>query len=131
MQLAPQPRDAAALFAQANAVRRAGELERAIGLYQSLQRQFPESSQAHLASLSLGDLLFGLGDATGALAAYDAYLHSPKGSLTEEALFGRARCLARLGRTAEERQTWEQLVRRYPRSAYRPAADRRLEELGR
>jgi TolA-binding protein len=128
----PQQTGAASLFAEANAVRRAGELRRAVGLYQSLRQQFPESSQALLASLSIGDLLFGLGDPAGAFAAYDSYLnHFPAGALTEEALFGRARCLARLGRTAEERQTWEELVLRYPRSVYRPAANRRLEELGR
>jgi TolA-binding protein len=128
----PQPRDAAARFAQANAVRRNGELARAIGLYRALRLEFPESSHALVASLSLGDLLLGLGDPTGALAAYDAYLaHRPAGSLTEEALFGRTRCLARLHRQSEERRTWEELVRRYPRSAYRPAAERRLAELGR
>jgi TolA-binding protein len=132
MELPPPPRDAASLFAEANAVRRSGDLRRAIDLYRALRRQFPESSQARLASLSLGDLLRGLGDAAGALAAYDSYLaHASAGALTEEALFGRARCLARLGRPAEERQTWEELVHRYPRSAYRPAAERRLQELER
>ena len=122
--------DARSLFAQANAVRRAGELGRAIGLYQTLRRDFPGSAQALLASVSVGDLLLRLGDPAGAIAAYDSYLeHASGGALTEEALFGRARCLASLGRAAEERQTWEDLVRRFPRSAYQPAASKRLGEL--
>jgi len=130
---APPPKkdDAASLFAAANAVRRAGELGQAMGLYQSLRRQFPESGQALLASLSVADILLDLGDPAGAIGAYDSYLNrNPPGALTEEALFGRARCLARLGRPVEERQTWEELVRHYPRSAYRPSADRRLQVLG-
>jgi TolA-binding protein len=125
------PPDVRSLFAEANAVRRAGELGRAVGLYQRLGRDFPGSAQALLASVSEGDLLLRLGDPAGALAAFDSYLdHASGGSLAEEALFGRARCLARLGRTAEERQTWEALVHRFPRSAYQPAALKRLGELG-
>jgi TolA-binding protein len=126
----PQP-TARSLFAEANAVRRAGEIRRAIGLYQRLRRDFPGSAQAILASVSMGDLLLRLGDPAGAVTAYDSYrAHASGGALTEEALFGRARCLARLGRAAEERQTWEELVRRFPRSAYQPAAAKRLKELG-
>jgi TolA-binding protein len=101
-------------------------------LYRTLRGQFPESNQALLSALSEGDLLLSLADHAGALAAYDAYLaRRPPGSLTEEALFGRARALGKLGQSAEERQTWEELARRFPRSAYAPAAKRRLEDLGR
>jgi TolA-binding protein len=124
------PATAASLFAEANAVRRSGEIRAAIGLYQSLRRRFPESSQALLSAVSVGDLLLGEGEAAGAVTAYGAYLRgSPDGALTEEALFGRARGLRMLGRDVEERQTWEQLLRRFPRSAYQPAACRRLREL--
>ena len=124
------PPDARSLFAEANAVRRAGELGRAVGLYQRLRRDFPGSAQALLASVSAGELLLRLGDPAGAVAAYDSYLeHASGGALTEEALLGRARCLARLGRNAEEQQTWEDLVHRFPRSAYQPAAVKRLGEL--
>jgi Tetratricopeptide repeat len=122
--------DARSLFAEANAVRRAGELGRAVGLYQRLRRDFPKSVQSLLASVSAADLLLRLGDPAGAIAAYDSYLeHASGGALTEEALFGRARCLARLGRTAEERQTWEDLVHGFPQSAYQPVAIKRLGEL--
>jgi TolA-binding protein len=123
--------DAGAMFAQANAVRRSGDLRRAIGLYQALRRDFPESSESRLATVSEGDLLLGLGDAAGAIVAYDMYLRNARGgSLMEEALFGRARCLAGLRRATEERQAWEELMRRFPQSAYQTAAAKRLAELG-
>jgi TolA-binding protein len=126
----PTQPSAASLFAEANAVRRSGDIGKAIGLYQSLRQRFPESSQALLSAVSVGDLLLGTGDAAGAILAYSAYLRgSPSGSLTEEALFGRARGLRLLGRSGEERQTWEEILRRFPRSAYQPAASRRLREL--
>jgi TolA-binding protein len=122
----------ASLFAEANAVRRTGDVRLAIGLYQSLRQHFPKSSQALVSAISVGDLLLGEGEPANAIAAYGAYLRgSPTGSLTEEALFGRARGLGLLGRSAEERQTWEELLRRFPRSAYQPAASRRLKELAR
>lgn len=124
------PPDARSLFAEAHAVRRAGGLGRAVGLYHRLGRDFPGSAEALLASVSLGDLLLRLGDPAGAVAAFDSYLERASGgALAEEALVGRARSLARLGRTAEERQTWEDLVHRFPRSAYQPAAIKRLGEL--
>jgi TolA-binding protein len=132
--LAPPPAaqpapTAVSLFAEANAVRRRGETRQAVAMYKSLRQRFPESSQAMLSAISLGDLLLA-DDPAGAVAAYSAYLHdSPHGSLTEEALFGRARGLRTLGRVAEERQTWQELARRFPRSAYQPMALRRLQEL--
>lgn len=120
---------AVSLFAEANAVRRRGDIRQAVRLYQSLRQRFPESSQALLSAISLGDLLLG-DDPARAVAAYSAYLRdSPNGSLTEEALFGRARGLRTLGRTEEERRTWQELSRRFPRSAYQPTALRRLQEL--
>lgn len=121
---------AASLFSEANTVRRSGDLRKAIALYQSLRQRFPASSQAMLSAISVGDLLLAEGDAAGAIAAYGAYLHGvPQGNLTEEALYGRARGQRMLGRNAEERQTWEELVQRFPRSAYQPFASRRLREL--
>jgi TolA-binding protein len=121
---------AASLFAAANAARRAGDLRGAQALYRRLRAEFPGSAEARLASISVGDLLVGLDDARGALAAFDAYLvEMPDGPLREEALFGRARSLRKLGRGAAERDTWRTLLREFPRSAYEDAARRRLEEL--
>jgi TolA-binding protein len=125
----PEPTPAS-LFAQANALRRTGDVRKAIDLYQVLRQRFPDSDQAHLSALSQGDLLLGEGESAKAVAAYDAYLRAvPRGALTEEALFGKARGLGLLGQRREERQTWEELARRFPRSAYHPAAARRLKEL--
>ncbi len=119
-----------ALFARANAVRRAGEVREAIALYQTLRQRFPASEEARLAAISQGDLLLGAGEPARAIEAYAAYLRAaPHGSLTEEALFGRARGLGLLGRDREEREAWEDLARRFPSSAYHPAAERRLREL--
>ena len=120
----------ASLFAHANAVRRAGEVREAIALYQDLRQRFPDSPQAQLSAISQGDLLLGEGEPAKAIAAYAAYLQAaPSGRLAQEALFGKARGLGLLGRNQEERRTWEELARRFPHSAYRPAAARRLQEL--
>jgi TolA-binding protein len=133
VEAAPSPDNtdtAASLFTQANAVRRAGEVGRAIALYQALRQRFPDSEEAHLSSISQGDLLLGEGEPGRAIAAYSAYLRAaPRGSLTEEALFGKARSLGLLDRQREERETWQELTRRFPHSAYRPAAQRRVREL--
>jgi len=121
---------AASVFADANAARRRGEIPKAIALYESLRERFPDSSQALLSFISVGDLLLGEGAADKAVAAYGAYLRgAPHGALTEEALYGRARGLRLAGRSAEERQTWQELLRRFPRSAYEPTASWRLREL--
>lgn len=121
---------AASLFAEAKATRSAGDLRRAVGLYQVLRRQFPDSAEAHLSSISLGDLLWDLHAPIGALDAFDSYLaEMPAGPLREEALFGRARCLRRLGRNKAEEETWNLLVREFPRSAYEQLARQRISEL--
>jgi TolA-binding protein len=132
--LSPQGNDSettpASLFAEANSVRRAGEVRKAIGLYQALRQRFPDSEEARLSAISQGDLLLTEGEPAKAIAAYAAYLRAvPRGSLTEEALFGKARGLELLGRSREERETWQELAQRFPRSAYQPAARRRLREL--
>jgi TolA-binding protein len=130
--VAASPTTAAALFDEANAMRRTGELRRAAGLYQALRRQFPASAEARLASISLGDLLLDLDEPSAALRAFDSYLAEVRaGPLAAEALFGRARCLRKLGQDEAERETWTTLLRDFPRSGYEPAARRRLEELRR
>jgi TolA-binding protein len=107
-------------------------MARAVDGYRSLRARCPRSEEARSAVISLGELLLRLGDGPGALAAFDAYLaESPDGALTEEALFGRARSLRALGRLEDERGTWRGLVGRFPGSAYRSAAARRLSELER
>jgi outer membrane protein assembly factor BamD (BamD/ComL family) len=124
------PATPASLFAEANGERRHGNLRRAVTLYETLRAQFPESDQARLSSISVGDLLLGLGEPGRALRAFDSYLAEVRGgALGEEAMFGRARCLRELGDAPREAETWHGLVRDFPASAYAPIARRRLAEL--
>jgi hypothetical protein len=124
------PATPASLFAEANGERRHGNLRRAVTLYETLRARFPESDQARLSSISVGDLLLGLGEPARALRAFDSYLAEVRGgALGEEAVFGRARCLRELGDAPREVETWQGLVRDFPGSAYAPIARRRLAEL--
>jgi hypothetical protein len=123
---------AASLFAEAARARHDGDLRRAVGFYGTLRSAFPDSEQARVASVSMGDLLLHLGEPAGALRAFDAYLADVQaGPLREEALFGRARCLRRLGEERAEQETWVRLVRDFPGTAYGPIARQRLGELRR
>ncbi len=123
------------LFAEANARRKAGDVARARSLYAELERRYPSSPEAQVASASLGRLLLErAGDPQGALDQYDRLLARPPGSmaqpaLAEEALFGRATALRRMGRAAEEKQTWLELLARFPGSVYAERARARLRAL--
>jgi hypothetical protein len=126
------PETAASLFAEAARARHDGDLRRAVGLYGTLRTTFPDSDQARVASVSMGDLLLRLDEPARALRAFDAYLADVRtGPLREEALYGRARCLNQLGGEVAERETWARLARDFPGSAYGPIARRRLDELRR
>jgi len=117
------------LFSQANAARRDADVPRAAALYHELERLHPAAPEALVSRVALGRLLLErAGDARGALAEFDGYLaRAPRGALAEEALFGKASALLRLGRTAEEQDTWRLLVERFPRSVYADRARARLE----
>jgi len=118
------------LFVDANDARRAGDAPRAIRLYRRLQREFPGSPQARLASVSLGGLLLDSGFVAAALAQYDRCLASPgQCRLGAEALYGRARALEVAGRDAEQARTWQRLLDEYPRSPYAAHARRQLAKL--
>jgi hypothetical protein len=124
------PETAASLFAEAARARHDGDLRRAVGLYGTLRTAFPASDQARVASISMGDLLLRLDEPGRALHAFDAYLADGRtGALREEALFGRARCLRKLGEEAAEQETWARLVRDFPGTAYGTIARQRLDEL--
>jgi TolA-binding protein len=120
---------AADLFAAAARARRARDLEGAIQRYRQLQSAFPRSPEARLSFVSLGDLLFSRGAYLVALQQLDGYLHSGETELLEEALLGRARALAALGRRADERAAWRLLLDRFPQSDYRWRAQQRLSVL--
>jgi TolA-binding protein len=125
MALAPS---AAELFTSANNLRRSGEDARAIQSYRELQRKFPGSSEARQSYVTLGYLLLDSGQVAAALLQFDAYLIGG-GAALQDALFGRARALQRLGRATEERRTLEQLVKQFPASVNAARAKARLADL--
>ncbi|MBI5535396.1 MAG: tetratricopeptide repeat protein [Deltaproteobacteria bacterium] len=119
-----------ALFAQANAARRAGKQQEAIRLYRALQQKYPESREAGLSHATLGQLLLDSRDPSAAMSEFDHYLQKhPGGEVTEEVLVSRAQSLERLGKRTEERAAWQQLLSRFPGSAHAPHAKQRLREL--
>jgi TolA-binding protein len=123
------PADAApALYAAAKQARRSGKFALASSKFLLLQRRFPASAEAQVSRVLLGGSLLASGNPVSALAQYDAYLQRG-GPMTLEALVGRARALAALGRTAEERTVWQTVVRRYPKSVHAARARSRLEAL--
>lgn len=127
---AESPSASALLLGRAGDARRRGESERAIGLYQKLQQEFPHSSEAVLSSVPLGGLLLERRFPRAALAQFDRYLASSHGGvLIPEALYGRGRALSALGDRQEEQQNWTRLLSDFPDSAYAPLGRRRLSEL--
>ncbi|HEY3233869.1 MAG TPA: tetratricopeptide repeat protein [Polyangiaceae bacterium] len=127
----PAPRaatepDATELFAQASAARRAGQLDRAVGLLQKLQARFPREPEQLVSRMVLGRILLQqVGSPAPALEQFNAYLDQG-GPLQEEALLGRALSLAKLGRISEERETWKQLLDKFPDSMHADRARARL-----
>jgi tetratricopeptide (TPR) repeat protein len=121
---------AASLLKEASSARRSGNAERAIALYRRLEREFPTSPEAGLATLPLGGLLLERGEARSALTQFDRHVRAGNGSrLLPEALYGRGRSLAALGNRPEEQRTWSMLLAQFPDSPYAGHAKRRLAEL--
>jgi TolA-binding protein len=127
---APSATSATSILQQATEARQRGDRARAAELYRRLQREFPLSAEAALSAIPLGGLLLGDGLSRAALAQFDDYLgRAHGGALIPEALYGRARALARLGDRTEERRTWTRLCADFPDSAYAPLGRHRLAEL--
>jgi hypothetical protein len=121
---------AAELFAAGNRARRGGNYAEAVRTYGELHRRFPGSREAHTSRVALGWMMLNqLGNPRGALAQFDGYL-AGGGVLSEEARAGRALSLMRLGRGAEERSAWQELLKRHPSSVHAERARQRIESLG-
>jgi len=119
----------ASLLRVAGEARRAGHGERALGLYRKLQSGFPDSTEAAVSRVPVGNLLLEGGRPQEARVEFERYLAtSPDGALVAEALYGRARSLTALGKSAEALHAWQRLLREYPSSAYAPLARRRIAE---
>lgn len=126
---APEP-TADALFAEANRARRAGDYTGALRGYAELRRSHPGSREEITSRVVAGNLLLTEGAAREALAGFDGYLAaSPDGTLAEEARVGRALALQRLGRRADERAAWNDLLRKHPDTVQGERARGRLAEL--
>jgi TolA-binding protein len=116
------------LFATGNAARKSGAQANALATYHKLQQTFPGSPEARLSQVLSGRMLLGLGRTDAALAQFDRYLAGgAEGGLAEEALWGKAQALSRLGRTGDERRVWRTLLARFPKSVYATTARQRLE----
>ncbi len=102
---------------------------RAVRLSRELEDRFPESREAVTTHLSLGLLYLQQGANADALLEFRRYRAVGAPSTMPDALWGESRALRQLGRVAEERAVLEELLDRYPSSAYAAAARRRLTEL--
>jgi hypothetical protein len=94
-----------------------------------LDATFPGSSEARVSRVSLGKLFLRAGRPSDAEAVFAQYLRSGAADLREEALVGRAEALMALGRYADERNIWQELVRGYPASVHANRARGRIAEL--
>jgi tetratricopeptide (TPR) repeat protein len=112
----PSSGSPAELLAEARTLRQNGRFHEAATSYTRLLREYPTSSEARAATVSLGELqLSQLGDAKSALRSFDAYLRKP-GALSQEASYGRIRALQRLGRTEDVVRAIEAYLTAYPKS---------------
>lgn len=119
---------AADLFREANELRSQGRVAEAQKRYRELQARFPGTTEARVSLVSSARLELGAQPAA-ALRHFDAYLaQSAHRTLTEEALFGRATALGRLGRKVQERAAWQELLARFPASVYASQAHARLQQ---
>lgn len=120
---------AAAMLAEADHARRAGDAGHAIALYRELEQTYPSSPESGLSVALLAKLLLDRGDASGAVTAYDRYLRSGSSSLRAESLVGRARALERLGRTGDALAAWQEVERSLPGTVHARLAAERLAAL--
>jgi TolA-binding protein len=81
--------------------------------------------------VTLATLQLDSGRPAAALADFDRYLAGSNRALEAEALVGRALSLRSLGKRDAEIAAWQQVIRKYPGSAYAKRASQRLATLGR
>ncbi len=126
---APEGRETPAqVFAEANDLRRTGSDSQAIATYRKVERMFPGSPEAEQSYATLGSLMMEHGSPQEALGQFDHYI-GRGGPLLVDVLAGKASALQRLGRTADERRTWQTLLEQFPKSVHAARAKARLAEL--
>ncbi|MEA2697947.1 MAG: hypothetical protein QOI66_2218 [Myxococcales bacterium] len=127
---APPQASAGQMFAEANRARRSGDYSEALTQYRQLAKQFPGSREEITGRMIVGELLLARHSPGEALRQFDSYLAaSPSGTLAEEARVGRAAALESLGRTSDEREAWQELLRKHPASVHAQRAKDRLNQL--
>jgi tetratricopeptide (TPR) repeat protein len=112
------PSAAELLFEQATRQRRAGHVDAAVATYRTLIAEYGASPEARRCQALLGRLLLDTARMAPALDAFDTYLGSRDVALREDALAGRARALAALGRESQAHRAYAELLREYPRTSY-------------
>ncbi len=120
----PTGLSAAELFAEATKLRRARNTAQAAASYQTLQRTYPNSQEALVSRLAMGQLLLA-DQPSQALAQFDGYLKRG-GPLRVEALVGKARALDKLGNSQLARAIWTEVLESAPDSIYAEQARRHL-----
>lgn len=113
--------DAATMLADARSLRGQGNRKRAAQTFAALLEAHPDSAEAGVARVALGQLRLGAGRHKSALSLFSAYL-SKGGPLAEEALWGKIQALNGLGRKDALATAVADLERRFPRSVYRTRA---------
>ncbi len=130
-QTAPTAPTARELLERAQSHRVARRWSGAGAAYRELIRRYPATPEGRAALVSLGIMLLGPGrKPSGALRVFDRYLAlTRQGDLAQEATYGRARALRRLGRAAAEIVTLRDFLRRWPKALQAPQAQKRLRRL--
>jgi DNA-directed RNA polymerase specialized sigma24 family protein len=99
----------------------------AIATYERIRSAHPQSQEAHVVLVRLGDLVLEhLGAAERALSLYDGYLREGGGPLEREARYGRIEALRELGKGPLERAAIEEYLALYPASAKAASLRERL-----
>jgi len=121
----------AELLARAQSARAARDWTTAARTYQTLVQSHPRSAEARTSLVSLGSIqLEHLRRPGKALGSFEAYLaRTRKGTLAQEAAFGRAGALRALGRTAREADALRAFLRDFPSAIQANRARQRLSEL--
>lgn len=106
------------LLAEARTLRREDRWADAASAYRRLLRDHPRSSEAHTASVSLGDLLLDrLGEPEQAARAYLRYIKGGGGVLAPEARWGIVRARRKQGDAKAERKAIDEFLKHHPDDA--------------
>lgn len=132
--IAPRERqdiDPSDLLAKAQRLRAARDWKGAAQAYQAIVKQYPDTVEGRMSLISLGAIrLDHLGDAAGGLRSYEAYLKvASRGTLAQEAAYGRIRALRKMGRADQERSALEGFLRDFPDALLADAARARLADM--